>query len=227
MANDSRSDPAPDEKVTPSSPGRPGEAVRVRVETSAGDIVVELHAREAPLTVANFLAYVGQKFYNGTVFHRVVPHFLIQGGGYTAALVPKTGGLLPPIRNEWNNGLKNEKYTVGAARVPGKPHSATAQFYINVQDNPRLDLAQEDGAGYAVFGRVVEGQDVVEKIRQVQLRDNPRYRDPSGDAVVPVRMIVIRSVDLIDASIALPPPASEEQDRATDDADAGAVAPGE
>lgn len=174
--------------------------ILVCMKTSMGNITLELNSEKAPMTVANFLRYVDDRFYDGTVFHRVVPYFLIQGGGYTtASLKKKTDGLYPSIKNEWNNRLKNVCLTIGAARIPGKPDSATSQFYINVVDNPRLDEPQEDGAGYAVFGRVVKGEDVVEKIRMVKRRVHMRYRDPSGKPVTPFRTITIKSMRRVDA----------------------------
>ncbi len=177
------------------------DAVLVRMETSLGNIVLELDAEKAPISVANFLRYAEDGFYDGTVFHRVVPHFLIQGGGYTtASLKRKTDGLYDPIKNEWNNGLKNVRLTIAAARVPDKPDSAASQFYINMVDNPRLDQAQEDGAGYAVFGRVIEGADVVEKIRSTELRVHMLYRDPSGEPVTPKKVITVLSARRINAA---------------------------
>ena len=138
-------------------------AQKVRLSTSAGDIVVELDAEKAPKTVANFLAYVKSGHYNGTVFHRVIETFMIQGGGYKADLSEKP--TKPPIPLESRNGLNNVRGTLAMART-GVPDSATSQFFINVVDNPFLDQANSrDGNGYAVFGRVVEGMAVVDKIR--------------------------------------------------------------
>lgn len=138
-------------------------AQKVRLSTSAGDIVVELDAEKAPKTVANFLAYVKAGHYNGTVFHRVIESFMIQGGGYKADLSEKP--TRAPIALESRNGLNNVRGTLAMART-GVPDSATSQFFINVVDNPFLDQANSrDGNGYAVFGKVVEGMDVVDKIR--------------------------------------------------------------
>jgi len=213
------------DQPTPTEPARqrqakPG-AVLARMETSLGDIVLELNAEKAPISVANFLRYAEDGFYDGTVFHRVVPYFLIQGGGYTtASLNRKTDGLYEPIKNEWNNGLKNVRLTIAAARVPGKPDSATSQFYINVVDNPRLDQAQEDGAGYAVFGRVIEGAGVVEKIRSAELRIHMLYKDPSGEPVTPKKVITILSVHHINAAgeVIEPPSDKPAEPEAPDEA---------
>jgi len=142
------------------------ENVRVRLATSAGDIVLELDARRAPGTVENFLRYVEDGYYEGTIFHRVIEGFMIQGGGFTADFDKKS--TRQPIRNEANNGLSNRRHTIAMART-NAPHSASAQFFINVADNDNLDhtAATPRGWGYAVFGRVVEGEDVVEAISRV------------------------------------------------------------
>lgn len=137
---------------------------KVAIDTNKGRIVVELDAAKAPLSVSNFLAYVDAGFYTGTIFHRVIPGFMIQGGGFNADLEK-----LPveaPIPNEAKNGLKNLRGTIAMART-NQPHSATAQFYINTVDNEALDYPGGDGWGYAVFGRVLEGMDVVDAIEGV------------------------------------------------------------
>jgi len=139
-------------------------ASQVEIKTSQGAIVLALDAAKAPKTVANFLQYVNAKHYDGTVFHRVIDGFMIQGGGFTADLQQKP--TQAPIPLEASNGLKNDKYTVAMART-GNPNSATAQFFINVADNAMLNAPQPDGHGYAVFGKVVKGTDVVDKIRAV------------------------------------------------------------
>jgi peptidyl-prolyl cis-trans isomerase A (cyclophilin A) len=136
-------------------------AQKVRMATSAGDIVIELDAAKAPGTVANFLGYVRSGHYDGTVFHRVIDGFMIQGGGMDARLREKP--TTAPIKLEAGNGLSNVRGTLAMART-SNPDSATAQFFINVADNPRLDSF---GGGYAVFGRVIEGMDVVDRIRAV------------------------------------------------------------
>jgi peptidyl-prolyl cis-trans isomerase B (cyclophilin B) len=139
----------------------------VQMDTSAGSIRIELDDTNAPLSSANFLAYVKQGHYDGTVFHRVIKGFMLQGGGFDADMKQKP--TLPAIRNEANNGLKNKRYTLAMART-GDPHSATAQFFINTVDNDFLDFKAENaqGWGYAVFGRVVEGMDVVDSIEKVR-----------------------------------------------------------
>ena len=140
-------------------------AQKVKLATSAGDIVIELDAEKAPKTVDNFLKYVKAGHYNGTVFHRVIPTFMIQGGGMTADMKEKP--TRAPIGLESRNGLSNVRGSVAMART-GDPNSATSQFFINVNDNDRLDAANaRDGNGYAVFGKVVSGMDVVDKIRAV------------------------------------------------------------
>ena len=197
-------EPAPEqtEPVGPTTqPSEVSGTVLVRVKTSLAD--------RAPISVANFLRYADEGFYMGTLFHRVIPHFLIQGGGYTTSLLQKTDGLHDPIENEWDNGLKNVRLTIAAARVPGTPDSATSQFYINLVDNPRLDEVQEDGAGYAVFGRVIEGEDVIGKIRSVELRHNSRYEEPGGRVVTPANPVVITTVRRIDVEQEVEGPPSE------------------
>ena len=137
---------------------------KVQLKTSMGDIVLELNEAKAPKTVANFMQYVRDKHYDGTVFHRVMDGFMIQGGGFTADMVQKP--TKPPIPLEASNGLKNDTYTIAMART-GNPNSATSQFFINVKDNAMLNAPQPDGHGYAVFGKVVEGTAVVDKIKAV------------------------------------------------------------
>jgi peptidyl-prolyl cis-trans isomerase A (cyclophilin A) len=155
-------------------------AEKVRLATSAGDIVVELDAAKAPKTVANFLEYVKAGHYDGTIFHRVIENFMIQGGGMTADLKEKP--TRPPIGLESRNGLTNQRGTVAMART-NDPNSASAQFFINVKDNAFLNQAQaRDGNGYAVFGKVTSGMDVVDKIKAV----------PTGPGDVPVKPVTIR-----------------------------------
>ena len=138
----------------------------VKMQTNLGDIVIELNDEKAPNTVANFLGYVNDGFYNGTIFHRVIDGFMIQGGGFTENLQKK--GTKAPIQNEANNGLKNVKGSIAMART-NAPHSATAQFFINVVNNDFLDYRSSNarGWGYAVFGKVVQGMEVVDKIRKI------------------------------------------------------------
>jgi cyclophilin family peptidyl-prolyl cis-trans isomerase len=137
---------------------------RIKLETSEGDIVLELDRSKAPASVDNFIQYVNDGFYDGTIFHRVIENFMIQGGGFTQDLEKKT--TRSPVKNEANNGLKNDRGTIAMART-NDPHSATAQFFINVVDNDFLNHKDQSlrGWGYAVFGRVVEGMDVVDTIR--------------------------------------------------------------
>ena len=150
-------------------------AQKVKLNTSAGDIVVELDAAKAPKTVDNFLQYVKAGHYDGTVFHRVIPSFMIQGGGMTADMKEKP--TRAPIPLESKNGLGNARGTLAMART-NAPNSATSQFFINVQDNDRLNAANSpDGNGYAVFGKVVSGMDVVDKIRDVPTGNKGGYGD--------------------------------------------------
>ncbi len=157
----------------------------VVMDTSMGKITVELDEVKAPETVKNFLAYVDEGFYDGTIFHRVIPNFMIQGGGMEPGLQQKP--TQSPVKNEANNGLKNRKGTIAMART-ADPHSATAQFFINVRDNDFLDYPGQDGWGYCVFGEVVEGLDVVEKIKDVPTTTKRPFED------VPVDDVVIQSV---------------------------------
>ncbi len=142
----------------------PAAASRVKLSTSMGDIVIELDAAKAPKTVENFLQYVTEKHYDGTVFHRVIDGFMIQGGGFTPDLQQKA--TRSPIPLEARNGLRNDRGTIAMART-SNPNSATSQFFINVVDNAGLNAPSPDGHGYAVFGKVVAGMDVVDKIRAV------------------------------------------------------------
>ena len=159
------------------------EMPKVRLVTSMGDIVLELDSEKAPKTVDNFLGYVKNGFYDGTIFHRVINGFMIQGGGFDRDFDKKT--TQPPIGNEADNGLKNDRGTIAMART-SDPHSATSQFFINVKDNPSLDHTSKSprGWGYAVFGRVVEGMDVVDRIRVVQTTVHGHYRDVPAEPVV-------------------------------------------
>jgi len=177
---------------------------KVLFKTNKGDITLELNAAKAPITVENFLGYVKKKHYDGTVFHRVIGDFMIQGGGFAKQgdkLVEKATGT--QIKNEGQNGLKNDRGTVAMARR-GEVDSATAQFFINVKDNPMLDYP--NNGGYAVFGKVVEGMDVVDKIKAVptgtgslQMR-HPQTGEsitaPAGD--VPKDAVVIESVTVVE-----------------------------
>ncbi len=166
---------------------------RVKMETSLGDIVLELNADKAPITVDNFIKYADAKFYDGTIFHRVMKTFMIQGGGHLENLDEKSDGLRAPIINEWKNGLKNDRGTISMARK-NSPDTASAQFFINVVDNGRLDTPQADGAAYCVFGKVVEGMDVVDKIRDTAVTTHPKY---PGGPVVPETTVLIKSVTVL------------------------------
>jgi peptidyl-prolyl cis-trans isomerase B (cyclophilin B) len=158
----------------------------VIMDTSMGTIKIELFADKSPVTVKNFLDYVDDKFYDGTVFHRVIKGFMIQGGGFDANMVQKK--TKAAIKNESANGVANERGTLAMART-SIPDSATAQFFINAKDNAFLDRAQaRDGVGYCAFGKVIEGQDVVDKIESVQTGN----RGGMGD--VPVEAVTIKSV---------------------------------
>lgn len=165
---------------------------KVKMTTSLGDIVLELDAEKAPISTLNFVQYAEDKFYDGTIFHRVMSNFMIQGGGFTTT-EKKTAGMRGGIKNEWKNGLKNVTGTISMARLGGQPDSGSNQFFINVQDNPSLDRPQRDGAGYAVFGKVVDGMDIVEKIKNVEIHNHDTI--PGGK--VPVEPVLIKSVTLI------------------------------
>ena len=147
---------------------------KVRLTTSMGDIVVELNAEKAPKTVENFLQYVRDKHYDGTVFHRVISNFMIQGGGFTPDLQQKP--TKAPIPLEAGNGLKNDRGAIAMART-NNPNSATSQFFINTVDNANLNAPMPDGHGYAVFGKVVTGMDVVDKIRAVAVGDQGMHQN--------------------------------------------------
>lgn len=153
-------------------------------ETTKGKITIELDPVKAPISVKNFLEYVDKGHYDGTVFHRVIPEFMVQGGGYTPDGKEKEKGLGRGIKNEGGNGLKNVRGSVAMARTPN-PDSATAQFFINVVDNGFLDRDQaQDGFGYAVFGRVIEGMDVVDAIVSVPTANRPMPNWPKEPIVI-------------------------------------------
>jgi peptidyl-prolyl cis-trans isomerase B (cyclophilin B) len=157
---------------------------KVELQTNHGNITLELDAAKAPLSVANFLAYVRKGHYDGTIFHRVIDGFMIQGGGFAPGMNQKPTDA--PIENEANNGLKNDNYTVAMARTSA-PHSATAQFFINVSDNGFLNFTSPtaQGWGYAVFGKVTAGTDVVDAIRKVATGRSGGHNDvPTADVVI-------------------------------------------
>ena len=163
---------------------------RVLMKTLLGDMTLELDADKAPATVANFVEYAQSGHYDGTIFHRVINNFMVQGGGFDTDMRQK--GTNAPIQNEANNDLKNDRGTIAMARTMD-PHSATAQFFINVSDNDFLNFSGENmqGWGYAVFGRVVEGEDVLDKIRVVPTGSQAGHQD------VPTDPIVIESVTVL------------------------------
>lgn len=163
---------------------------RAVIDTNLGAITVSLDEKKAPKTVANFSRYARQGFYNGTVFHRVIDGFMIQGGGFTADMAQKATDA--PIANEADNGLKNRKYTIAMARTAA-PHSASSQFFINTADNGFLDHKDKSpqGWGYAVFGKVTDGQAVVDKIAKVPTADRGMHQN------VPLQAVVIRSIKIV------------------------------
>ena len=172
---------------------------RIAFEIAQGDedwgtIVLELDAEKAPKTVENFLQYVDGKFLDGTIFHRVIPNFMIQGGGYTAPNQAKTAGLLDPIENEAESGLKNTRGTIAMART-NDPHSATSQFFINVEDNDMLDHPGSDGWGYCAFGQVVEGMEIADRIKEVETQFNPQMGERSQPANPPIIKKAIRAAE--------------------------------
>jgi peptidyl-prolyl cis-trans isomerase A (cyclophilin A) len=171
-----------------SSAALAADAPQVSLKTSMGEIVVQLDQEKAPNTVANFMQYVKSGFYKGTVFHRVIDGFMIQGGGMDTKLVSKPTG--KPIKNESRNGLSNVPYSIAMART-NDPDSATSQFFINVAENTPLDYPGRDGSGYTVFGKVIKGQDVVDKIKGVVVDD------VQGQQNVPVVPIVIQSATVV------------------------------
>ena len=172
------------------TPEVPMPAAHILMTTTLGPMTLELYADSAPKTVENFLSYVSNGFYDGTIFHRVINNFMVQGGGFTADMEQKA--TQAPIDNEANNGLENTRGTIAMARTQD-PHSATAQFFINVQDNDFLNHTGENmqGWGYTVFGKVTDGEDVLDKIRCVQTGSQAGHQD------VPVEPIIIESVAVI------------------------------
>jgi peptidyl-prolyl cis-trans isomerase B (cyclophilin B) len=163
----------------------------VTIATTVGQMTLELDADNAPKTVENFLAYATSGFYDGTIFHRVINNFMIQGGGFTSDMEQKP--TQAPVDNEANNGLKNERGTIAMARTQD-PHSATAQFFINVQDNDFLNHTGENlqGWGYTVFGKLTQGEEVLDKIRNVQTGSQGGHQD------VPTDPIIIESISVIE-----------------------------
>lgn len=162
----------------------------IKLTTNFGVISIELDHDKAPKTAANFEQYVKEGFYNGTLFHRVIDNFMIQGGGFDQNMQQKPTH--EPIENEAKNGLKNDRYTIAMARTM-QPHSASSQFFINVKDNDFLNHTAPDmhGWGYAVFGKVVEGQDVVDKIKTVKTGNRAGHQD------VPVENVIIEKAEIV------------------------------
>ena len=153
----------------------------VTLKTNYGSIQIELNKEAAPITVENFENYANKDFFNGTIFHRVIDGFMIQGGGFTKDMSQKQTDA--PIKNEADNGLKNEKYSIAMART-SIPDSATSQFFININDNNFLDYPGQDGAGYCVFGKVIKGQDVVDKIAKVPTGTSGMHQDVPNETVI-------------------------------------------
>jgi peptidyl-prolyl cis-trans isomerase B (cyclophilin B) len=160
----------------------------IKLTTNHGEIHIELDAEKAPLTCANFEQYVRDGHYDGTLFHRVIDGFMIQGGGMTTAFIPKP--TRAPVENEAKNGLKNARGTIAMART-GDPHSATAQFFINVSNNAFLDYPGQDGWGYCVFGKVSQGMDVIDKIKGVRTGSRHGHQD------VPVEDVLIEKAEIV------------------------------
>lgn len=159
-----------------------GKQPMIKLHTNLGTITLQLNAEKAPNTVKNFLDYVNSGFFSNTIFHRVIDNFMIQGGGFEPGMKQKA--TKAPIKNEAANGLNNEKYTIAMART-GDPHSATAQFFINTKDNGFLDYPGQDGWGYCVFGKVVEGKEVVDAIGKVKTGFRAGYQDvPEVDVII-------------------------------------------
>ena len=171
-----------------STPETKGKMKMVKLHTNQGSITLQLDTEKAPLSVQNFLDYVNSGFYSNTIFHRVIPNFMIQGGGFEPGLKQKPTNA--PIKNEAANGLKNDIYTIAMART-GDPHSATAQFFINTKNNSFLDYPGQDGWGYCVFGKVVEGKEVVDAINKVKTGTSGFYQD------VPKEDVIITSAEVV------------------------------
>jgi peptidyl-prolyl cis-trans isomerase B (cyclophilin B) len=166
-----------------------GKMKMVKLHTNHGIITLQLDAEKAPVTVQNFLDYVNSGFFSNTVFHRVIPNFMIQGGGFEPGMKQKPTNA--PIKNEAANGLKNEMYSIAMART-GDPHSATAQFFINTKSNDFLDYPGQDGWGYCVFGKVVEGKEVVDAIGKVKTGSSGFHQDVPKEDVIIIKAEVVQ-----------------------------------
>jgi cyclophilin family peptidyl-prolyl cis-trans isomerase len=179
------------EDAKPATGGTMSTNPKVLLETSKGNITIELDAKNAPISTANFLGYVNDGFYNGLVFHRVIPSFMIQGGGMTAEMKEKA--TKAPIKNEANNGLKNMRGTLAMART-SIPHSASSQFFINTKDNDFLNFRSEtpQGWGYAVFGKVTEGMDIVDAIEKVKTGSKGHHGDVPLEPVTIIKATEIK-----------------------------------
>ena len=176
----------------PAAPEAQSATPQVEIKTTMGDIVVELNREKAPKSVENFLTYVRSGFYKGTIFHRVIDGFMIQGGGFDEKLKQKKTN--PPVPIESQNGLTNNTYTLAMART-GDPNSATSQFFINVADNDALNYPGRDGFGYTVFGKVIQGQQTVDKIKAVLVDDKGMFQN------IPVIPVVIKSATILKTPI--------------------------
>jgi peptidyl-prolyl cis-trans isomerase B (cyclophilin B) len=167
-----------------------GKTKMVKLHTNHGIITIQLDAEKAPISTQNFLDYVNAGFYSNVVFHRVIPNFMIQGGGFEPGMKQKA--VNAPIKNEAANGLKNEQYTIAMART-GDPHSATAQFFINTKNNSFLDYPGQDGWGYCVFGKVIEGMEVVDAIGKVKTGNSGFHQDvPKEDVIITKAEVVAK-----------------------------------
>ena len=184
--------------AAPSAPTTSAAPVYVSMTTSKGVIYLELNAAKAPISTENFVSYTKEGFYNGTIFHRVMKTFMIQGGGFTADMKQKT--TKAPISNEWQNGLPNSRGAISMART-NEPNSATSQFFINTVDNKMLDQPR-DGAAYAVFGKVIKGMDVVDAIEAVPTGDS------SGMGAVPKTVVTIEKMEILAGLPAMDAPAA-------------------
>ena len=176
------------DSATAKEPGKVSDPVQVVISTSKGDIKLELYADKAPKTVENFLKYVDEGFYEGTIFHRVINGFMIQGGGFDADFQKKKTHM--PVENEAKNGLKNLRGTIAMART-ADPHSATAQFFINHKNNSALDYPSRDGWGYCVFGKVTEGMDVVDEIAKTPTGPNKFIRRDVPKETIEIKKVTV------------------------------------